>query len=263
MQDKRVGAKGEAFEAVVEVMNRLRAPDGCPWDKQQTLKTLKTYVIEEAYEVIEAIDSGRPEALREELGDLLLQIVFQAKIMEEQGAFDIADVCNALVTKLVSRHPHVFGQESKAENAAEVLNRWEGFKRKEGRGLLDGVPGSLPALLMALRISDKARNVGFDWPDNQGAVDKLDEEIAELKEAIAEGDEEGIEDEIGDVLFSIANISRNYGLNPEEALRRMLVRFKKRFSHIEKTLASQGKSLGDQPLKALDDLWNQAKELEK
>jgi tetrapyrrole methylase family protein/MazG family protein len=128
MQDKRVGAKGEAFEAVVEVMNRLRAPDGCPWDKQQTLKTLKTYVIEEAYEVIEAIDSGRPEALREELGDLLLQIVFQAKIMEEQGAFDIADVCNALVTKLVSRHPHVFGQDGKVSSARKDEDCWMEFQ---------------------------------------------------------------------------------------------------------------------------------------
>ncbi len=254
---------GPAFEALVEVMRRLRAPDGCPWDRVQTLQTLKTYVIEEAYEVLEAIDEGRPAALREELGDLLLQVIFQARIMEEQGDFAIADVCDAAVAKLVSRHPHVFGQEARAADAGEVLARWEGYKRREGRGLLDGVPPSLPALLMALRISDKVRNVGFDWPDTQGAVDKLDEEVLELKAAIESGDVARIEDEMGDVLFTVANLARNFRLNPEEALRRMLLRFRRRFAHIETTLAAQGRTVDGQSLQALDALWEEAKALER
>ncbi len=254
---------GPAFEAMVEVMRRLRAPDGCPWDRAQTLKTLKTYVIEEAYEVLEAIDDGQPASLREELGDLLLQVVFQARVMEEAGEFNIADVCDAAVAKLVSRHPHVFGDEEKATSAADVLSRWEVYKRREGRGLLDGVPQSLPALLMALRISDKVRNVGFDWPDTQGAVDKLDEEVAEFKEAIASEDLARIEDEMGDLLFSVANLARNFRLNPEESLRRMLLRFRSRFQHIESELVAQGKTLDGQSLQTLDALWEDAKVLER
>lgn len=254
---------GPAFEALVEVMRRLRAPDGCPWDRAQTLQTLKTYVIEEAYEVIEAIDEGRPASLREELGDLLLQVIFQARIMEEEGRFDIADVCDAAVQKLVSRHPHVFGDESRASSATEVLSRWEGYKRREGRGLLDGVPGSLPALLMALRISDKVRNVGFDLPDTQGAVDKMDEEVREFKEALASGEMDRIEEEMGDLLFAVANIARRFRLNPEESLRRMLLRFRRRFQHIEAELGAQGRALEGQSLQTLDALWEEAKALER
>ena len=260
---ERADRTGPAFEALVEVMRRLRAPDGCPWDRAQTLQTLKTYVIEEAYEVLEAIDEGQPVSLREELGDLLLQVIFQARVMEEEGRFDIADVCDAAVAKLVARHPHVFGEEAKASSAAEVLSRWEGYKRREGRGLLDGVPGSLPALLMALRISDKVRNVGFDWPDTQGAVDKMDEEVREFKEAVALGDLQRIEEEMGDLLFAVANIARKFRLNPEESLRRMLLRFRKRFQHIERELGAQGKPLDGQSLQTLDALWEEAKALER
>ncbi len=250
---------GKAFVEFVEVMRRLRAPDGCPWDRAQTLQSLKTYVIEEAYEVLDAIDSGRPEALKEELGDLLLQVLFQAQILDEQGAFDIADVCRGTVKKLVSRHPHVFGDEAKANDADEVLTRWEGHKRREGRGVLAGVPDNLPALLMALRVSQKVRSVGFDWPDMQGAIDKLDEEVAELKAAIASGDTEAMRSEIGDVLFTVANLARIRSIDPEEALRGMLSRFKARFQYIERRLAEQGQQVAGTPLATLDALWEEAK----
>jgi MazG family protein len=256
------GSAGTAFEALVEVMRRLRAPDGCPWDREQTLQTLKTYVIEEAYEVIQAIDDGKPAGLKEELGDLLLQVVFQAQLMSEAGEFDAGDVCRSIVDKLVARHPHVFVEGQKARDAADVLSRWEGYKKKEGRGLLAGVPDTLPALLMALRISDKVRNVGFDWPDAQGAVDKLDEEVAELKEAIASGDTVRVEEEMGDVLFTVANLARLHRLNPEESLRRMLGRFRARFSHMEAALKAQGLEVKGTPLQTLDVLWQQAKQAE-
>ncbi len=259
MSDDRRVEIGEAFVEFVDVMRRLRAPDGCPWDRAQTLETLKTYVIEEAYEVLEAIDTGRPELLKEELGDLLLQVLFQAQILAEQGSFDIADVCRGTVRKLVSRHPHVFGAEAKAVDADEVLNRWEGYKRKEGRGVLAGVPNTLPALLMALRVSEKVRSVGFDWPDIQGAIDKLDEEVAELKAAIAGGDKAEIRSELGDVLFTVANLARIQSIDPEEALRGMLARFKARFEHIERRLAEQGLQVAGTPLSTLDMLWEEAK----
>lgn len=255
---------GSGFLALVDVMRRLRAPDGCPWDREQTLEKLKTYVIEEAYEVLEAIDDGRPEVLREELGDLALQVIFQAQIMSEQGHFDADDVFREEARKLVGRHPHVFG-EDKAKDADDVLRRWEGYKKKEkaGRGLLAGVPGNLPALLMALRISEKVRNVGFDWPDANGAVEKLDEEVGELKAAIASGDAAEVERELGDVLFTVANLARMHRINPEESLRKMLGRFRARFEYMEKALAGQGKDVHGTPLADLDVLWNEAKRGER
>lgn len=259
MNGDRREETGEAFLEFVDVMRRLRAPDGCPWDRAQTLESLKTYVIEEAYEVLEAIDTGRPEAIREELGDLLLQVLFQAQILSEQGAFDIADVCRGTVKKLISRHPHVFGDEARARTADEVVDRWEGYKRKEGRGVLAGVPNTLPALLMALRVSEKVRSVGFDWPDIQGAIDKLDEEVAELKAAIASGDREAVRSEVGDVLFTVANLARIQSIDPEEALRGMLARFKARFQYIERRLADQGRQVAGTPLSTLDELWEEAK----
>jgi MazG family protein len=259
MNDERRDEIGRAFVELVEVMRRLRAPDGCPWDRAQTLQTLKTYLIEEAYEVLDAIDSGKPMELKEELGDLLLQVLFQSQIENEAGAFDIADVCQSTVKKLVSRHPHVFGGEQRANDADEVLQRWEGYKRKEGRGVLAGVPNTLPALLMALRVSQKVRSVGFDWPDVQGAIDKLDEEVAELKAAIASGDVNAIRSEIGDVLFTVANLARIQSIDPEDALRSMLARFKARFQHIERRLAEQGQQVAGTPLETLDALWEEAK----
>lgn len=249
---------GEAFEALVEVLRRLRAPDGCPWDREQTLQTLRTYVIEEAYEVVQAIEDGDLDALREELGDLLMQVVFQAGLTEDQGHFDVGDVCRAAAKKLVARHPHVFG-EHKAKDAAEVLSRWEGYKRAEGKGVLDGVPRALPALLMALRVSEKASRVGFDWPDLSGVLAKLDEEVRELKQALDSGEADAIEEEVGDVLFAVANVARLKGLDPEAALRRMLERFRARFSYIEAALSREGRDVSGTPLKTLDALWEEAK----
>jgi len=254
---------GQAFIDAVGIMRRLRAPDGCPWDREQSLKTPKAYVIEEAFEVVEAIDDGRPELLREELGDLLLQVLFQAQIMDEQGVFDAADVCRALVDKLVARHPHVFGDVDNNGSTGDVLRRWESFKKKAGRGLLDGVPRNLPALLMAMRISDKAGNVGFEWPDPSGALDKLEEEIGELRRAFLDGDSQAVEDELGDVLFAAANFARMKKINPEDSLRQALARFRSRFSSMEAALAAQGRGLADADMKQLDLLWEQAKAAER
>ncbi|HOU52710.1 MAG TPA: nucleoside triphosphate pyrophosphohydrolase [Myxococcota bacterium] len=262
MDSERRRERAEAFLAFVDLMERLRAPDGCPWDRAQTLETLKTYVIEEAYEVVEAIDKHDPDDLREELGDLLLQVLFQARIMEERGAFDIAEVCRGAVRKLVARHPHVFGQESRAQDAEEALDRWEKGKRREGKGVLAGVPGNLPALLMALRVGEKVRSVGFDWPEPSGAVAKLDEEVAELKEALASGSQEAVRQEIGDLLFTVVNLARLRSIDPEDALRSMLARFKTRFEYLEARAAEQGLPLPGTPLATLDALWEEAKRME-
>lgn len=252
---------GESFEQLVEVIRHLRAPDGCPWDREQTLQTLKTYVVEEAYEVVQAVEKGIPEEHCEELGDLIMQVVFQARIAEEEGRFSIADVSTRQAEKLKSRHPHVFGAE-KVQNSAEVLVRWEAQKLKEGRGVLSGLPASLPALMMALRMSEKVGHVGFDWPDAKSVVAKLDEEIAELKQAMDGNDPERVEQELGDVLFTLANLARKSHINPEEALRKMLMRFKARFDHIESRLAEEGRSVAETPLPALDVLWEEAKQLQ-
>jgi len=249
---------GEAFEALLDIIRRLRAPDGCPWDRVQTLQSLKTYCIEEAYEVVQAIEDGDREELREELGDLLMQVVFQADLAADEGAFDIAGVCNGAVKKLIDRHPHVFG-DKKAKDAAEVLDRWEKYKRREGRGVLSGVPRHLPALMMALRMSEKVSHVGFDWPDETGAIEKLDEEILELKEALAGKDDKAVEEELGDVLFTVANVARMRGVNPEEALRRMMERFKRRFEYVEAELAKKGEGVKGTPLPTLETLWEDAK----
>ncbi len=253
---------GEAFVEAVEVMRRLRAPGGCPWDREQTLESLKAYVIEEAYEVVEAIDTGKPEALREELGDLLLQVLFQAQIMNEDGVFDAADVCRALVEKLIARHPHVFGDVENNGSTGDVLKRWEGFKKKAGRGLLDGVPSNLPALLMAMRISDKAGNVGFEWPEPSGALEKVKEEVAELQEAFESGDDDALQEELGDLLFAAANLARMKKINPEDALRGALAKFRRRFKAMEQALAAEGKGLSDASMKRLDELWEAAKAAE-
>ncbi len=254
---------GDAFEGLVEVMARLRAPGGCPWDRAQTLKSLKTYVIEEAYEVVQAIDEGDPEQLCEELGDLLLQVVFQARVTEDEGGFGVADVCEAVTRKLVRRHAHVFGGDTIAKDADDVVDKWEGHKRREGKGVLAGVPATLPALLMALRMSEKVRSVGFDWPDVSGAIAKLDEEVAELKAAIASGDNARIESELGDVLFTVANLGRIHKIDPEQALLGMLARFRRRFEYIERTLADRGLQVKGQSLQTLDELWEQAKRGER
>src|SRR4051794_926019 len=207
---------GRTLPRLVQIMQRLLAPDGCPWDREQTLESLRTYVIEEAHEVVDAIDRGGPEDLREELGDLLLQIVFQSELARAKGWFGPDDVVTAIVDKLVRRHPHVFG-DVKVSGTAEVLEHWEQLKAKEkaGRGVLDGVPKALPALLRATRVGEKAARVGFDWPDLAGAREKVNEELAELDAAVHSEDRQRMEDELGDVLFSLVSVARKLDVDPE------------------------------------------------
>ncbi|HEY6101464.1 MAG TPA: nucleoside triphosphate pyrophosphohydrolase [Anaeromyxobacter sp.] len=281
----------EAIERLLSIMERLRGPGGCPWDREQTLKTLRPYVLEETYEVLEAIDAGDPREHCEELGDLLLQIVFQAQLTKEEGQFDFADVAEAISTKLVSRHPHVFGsarsQRAKGqpdeagperaggavspgiEDAEGVLRQWAVLKREEkkakggGQSVLEGVPREMPALARADRLSEKASRIGFDWPHVSGAREKVAEELGELDRAIASADRDAIEHEIGDVLFAAANLSRKLGVPPEEALRGTLARFVSRFEHVERELARRGVPHGGATLAEMDALWDEAKSLER
>jgi len=256
-----------AIERLLAIMARLRGPNGCPWDLEQTLETLRPYVLEETYEVLEAIDGGDASAHREELGDLLLQIVFQARLREEAGLFGFADVADAISDKLVSRHPHVFG-DGQVKDAAEVLTQWAALKREEkrkkggGLGALEGVPRELPALARADRLTEKAGRVGFDWPDATGARAKVTEELGELDEAIASGRRAEIEHELGDTLFALANLARKLGVAPEEALRGTVGRFISRFTHIEAVLAARGVAPGSASLAEMDRLWEEAKGLE-
>jgi MazG family protein len=258
----------EAIQRLLAIMERLRAPGGCPWDREQTLRTLRPYVLEETYEVLEAIDAEDVRAHREELGDLLLQIVFQARLREEEGAFGFADVADAISDKLVSRHPHVFGDVQVAD-AQAVLKQWAALKREEkrarggGESVLEGVPREMPALARADRLTEKASRIGFDWPDAAGARAKVDEELRELDEATARGDREAMEHELGDVLFALANFSRKLDVPPEEALRGTIGRFVARFGHVERELARRGVPHGEATLAEMDALWDQAKELER
>jgi tetrapyrrole methylase family protein/MazG family protein/ATP diphosphatase len=248
-------------------MQRLLAPDGCPWDREQTLETLRKYVLEEACEVIDAIDSGNRDALREELGDLLLQVVFQAELARRSGSFAIDDVVEGIVAKLVSRHPHVFGQ-STAKDSDEVLRNWEKLKAKEkgDRGVLAGVPRSMPALTRATRVGEKVARVGFDWKDSRGSRAKVDEEIRELDQAVASGDRDAIEEELGDVLFALVNLSRHLKVDAEGALRRTIDKFTTRFAHVEQRVRDNHGGWGDAeggeqhlPLETLDLYWEEAK----
>jgi MazG family protein len=257
-----------AVERLLSIMERLRGPQGCPWDREQTLRTLRPYVLEETYEVLEAIDAGDAREHCAELGDLLLQIVFQAQLRKEEGRFDFADVANAISDKLVSRHPHVFG-DSEAKDADAVLRQWAALKREErrkkggGESVLEGVPKEMPALARADRLTEKASRIGFDWPDAAGARAKLAEELRELDEAIASGDREHVEHELGDALFALANLSRKLDVPPEEALRGTLARFVSRFTHVERELARRGVPHGQATLAEMDAIWDEAKKLER
>jgi tetrapyrrole methylase family protein/MazG family protein len=269
----------ERFDRLVQLMARLRAPGGCPWDRKQTHESLKPYLLEEAYEVLETIDGKDAAALREELGDLLLQVVFHAQIGGEAGAFTIDQVLETLNEKLTRRHPHVFG-EAKAANAEEVLHRWEEIKRAERSrtepaqqpsSSLDGVPKTLPALLRAYQMQARASRVGFDWPHTadgiERVVEKVEEEIGELTEALQreprEESRERVEAEFGDLLFALVNLSRLLKVNPEEALRRASNRFAERFRYIESRAARSGRSLEQMTLAEMDALWEEAKQGEK
>ncbi|MGE0829901.1 MAG: nucleoside triphosphate pyrophosphohydrolase [Hyphomonadaceae bacterium] len=247
-------------------MATLRDPArGCPWDKEQTFATIAPYTIEEAYEVADAIQRGAMDELKGELGDLLFQVVFHARMAEEEGRFDFTDVAEALVAKMIARHPHVFG-DAAMRDAAEQTNAWEAQKAAEraarGAGLLDDVPIALPALVRAEKLTKRAARIGFDWPNPEAVLEKLREELAELQEARDSGDAAHIADEMGDLLFVMANLSRKVGVDPEEALRQANAKFVRRFSHIEEELRRAGKS-GPQPLAELEALWLQAKKKER
>lgn len=258
--------RGQTLPELVAIMQRLLAPDGCPWDREQTLASLRPFVIEEAHEVVDAIDRGSPDALREELGDLLLQIVFQSELARTLGWFGPDDVVAAIVDKMVRRHPHVFGDE-KVATSGEVLDAWERRKAKEreakdganAKGALDGVPRAMPALLRAVRVGEKAARVGYDWSEASGARAKVDEELTELDEATGKGDKVAMQRELGDVLFALASWARHQGLDPEAGLRGSLDRFSERFGEVEKLARARGLSLEAQSPETLDGLWNEAK----
>lgn len=259
---------GTTLERLVRVMQRLLVDDGCPWDREQTFESLRKYVLEEACEVIDAIEGGSRAQIKEELGDLLLQVVFQAELARREGAFAIDDVVSGIVDKLVTRHPHVFG-DLEAKDADEVLRNWEMLKAKEkaGRGILGGVPKSLPALTRAQRIGEKVSRVGFDWADERGSFAKVDEEIAELRAAIESKDASAIEDELGDALFALVNLSRHAKVDAEGALRRTIDKFTRRFSHVEARVAEVHGGFGEPgnatlPLEVLDSYWEEAKRSE-
>jgi tetrapyrrole methylase family protein / MazG family protein len=253
---------GPLFERLVNVMATLRAPGGCPWDREQTRESLKAFLIEETYEVLESLDQGDPGRLQEELGDLLLQVVFHAEVAAELGEFTIREVLAHVTDKLVRRHPHVFG-EGRAETAAEVLANWERLKQAERGGVqeasaLSGVPRTLPALLRAQRLQDKAARVGFDWGETAAVVRKIEEELTELHDAMADRPE-AVEGELGDLLFSLVNLARFLNVNAEEALRKCAEKFIRRFRHIETTMAAKGKPLTESTLAEMDALWHEAK----
>lgn len=254
---------GAAFERLVGLMARLRGEAGCPWDRAQDLRSLRPYLLEEAYEVLDAIERGVEAEHQEELGDLLLQVVFQAELQREAGRFDAADVAHGIADKLVRRHPHVFGAAS-AANPNEAYLRWEEIKAKEkaGRSVLSGVPKELPALLRAQRVRDKASQVGFDWHDVDGALAKLEEEVRELKEAVLAKDRGAIEKELGDALFSLVNVASFTQVDAESSLRETIERFSRRFRHIERTMKERGRALKSCSLEELDQVWQEAKRLE-
>jgi MazG family protein len=242
-------------------MARLRAEDGCPWDREQTRESLTPYILEETYELLEAIDEGDAGKIKEELGDLLLQIVFQAQIGRDRGEFDIEDVIVTINDKLVHRHPHVFGN-AVFETAEAVTRQWEERKREEGKhreSILEGIPKELPSLLKAHRMQSRAARVGFDWMQVEDVLAKLDEELGEFARACQGGEQRRVEEELGDILFSLVNVSRFVKVNPEDALRKAVARFMTRFRHIERRAAESGRSLTEVSLTEMDAWWEEAK----
>ena len=253
------------IQPLVDVMRTLREPGGCPWDREQTHASIRSNMIEEVYEYLEAVDAEDTEGMREELGDILMQIVFHARMAEEAGRFDLQDVIDEVVDKLIRRHPHVFG-ETKVKGSEEVLVNWEAIKKTEKterKHVLDGVTQGLPALLRAYKLQGKAAKVGFDWQDVQGVWDKVREELGELQEALASGDQAAAESELGDVLFALVNYARHYKIEPEVALNGTNNRFAKRFAHVESCVEASGKAWQDFSLEELDKFWDEAKRAEK
>jgi len=256
----------EEFSRLLSIMKRLRAPDGCPWDREQNYMSLRRYILEEAYELIEAIESGDLDNMTEECGDVMLQVVFISTIAEERGDFDVCDVLNYISSKLVRRHPHVFGDIS-VKNSDEVLKNWEQIKSTERKeknkddSIIAGVPRGLPALLRSLRIQERAAKVGFDWRKEQlpQLFDKVQEELNEVRHAVAEGNSEAVAEEAGDLLFACVNLSRHLKTDPETALHRATEKFAKRFRFVEQNVAESGREWKDYTLDELDMFWNEAK----
>lgn len=254
-----VNKKLEAFGRLLEIMDTLRVQ--CPWDRKQTFDSLRANTIEEVFELSDAVENKDFQSIKEELGDVLLHIVFYSKMGDEEGKFDIADVCNAISDKMVFRHPHIYG-EVKADTAEDVLNNWEKIKQKEKNGektVLGGVPRSLPSMIKAYRIQDKARHVGFDWEKREEVWAKVKEEIAELEAEMAKGNPESIENEFGDVFFSLVNAARLYDVNPDNALEHTNRKFITRFNYVEQKAKEMGKRMEDMTLGEMDALWNEAK----
>ena len=255
--------KIEAFGQLLDVLDTLRVK--CPWDAKQTNESLRPNTIEEVYELCDALIDNRVSDIRKELGDVLLHICFYSKIAEEKEQFDIADVCSSLCEKLIFRHPHIYG-EVKAENAEEVKKNWEEIKLKEkggNRTVLAGVPKALPALIKASRIQEKARNVGFDWEEREQVWAKVQEEVREVSAEITAGNKENLEKEFGDLLFSVVNAARLYGVDPENALELTNRKFISRFNHLEARAAEMGKSLREMSLAEMDAIWDEAKAAER
>lgn len=250
------------FQELLNIMEKLRGDRGCLWDKEQTRESLKPFILEEAYELIEAIELSDPERIKEELGDLLFQIVFQCQIAKERNEFEISDVIEMITKKMIARHPHVFG-ESDYRTSAEVIVQWEEQKKLEGKrreSILEGVPEALPSLLRAHRLQNRAASVGFDWDKVDDALRKLDEELKEFKKALETKEKNEIGEELGDILFMLVNVSRFVGINPEDALRKTIAKFISRFRYIEMKATDNGKKLSDMTLKEMDELWEEAKE---
>ena len=257
-----MGKDAYGVKDLEEIVRLLRAPGGCPWDREQTHQSLRRGMLEEAYEVVEAIDQGSPEHLKEELGDVLLQVVFHADIERDAGRFDLDDVADGICKKLIYRHPHVFG-DVQVSGTGEVLSNWEELKRREkgqatNTDALEAVARSLPALWRAEKVQKKAVKAGFDWPEVSGALDKLSEELAELRAAVAAGT--NVEEELGDLLFSAVNVARFVKTDPEEALSSACDKFIRRFRLVEQAAARSGQAMEDMDLKKLDKLWEQAKQ---
>jgi tetrapyrrole methylase family protein/MazG family protein/ATP diphosphatase len=262
---------GEAFQKLVDVMRRLRGPDGCPWDREQSLASLRPFVLEETYEVLDAIDRADHDALRGEVGDLLFEGVFLAQIESDEGRFSVEDSLRAVTEKLIRRHPHVFGDEAAraggVDSAGKVVEQWERIKSREQkeagerRSVLKGIPKTMPALLRAHEIGARVAAVGFDWAKPDDVVDKIDEEVAELRHAVAGEGRERAEEEMGDLLFSIANLARKLGIEPESALRKANEKFSRRFEALERRFDEQGRSVHDATLGEMEEVWGEVKKL--